>query len=448
MIKTYVLDTNVLLHDPQSYTKFEDNLVIIPFCVLTEIDKFKKELTEKGRNARVVARSLDAMRSVGSLAKGVPINGKGEIKIIFPSETNPLLNNMPADEQILSIAKQIKEQNKSTPCIVISKDITMRLKADAIGLVSEDYESGQVKLSPEAYFGHTEIEVDSDFIDAFEKDKKIKLTGIDLSSNQYVTLLADNKKDSALARYDSSLGMLVQLIPTPQGFGSIRPRNRGQRFAIDALLNDEIPLVTLTGKAGTGKTLMALAAALYKVQKKVYNKVLVSRPVFPMGKDLGFLPGDVNEKFAPWIQPIYDALEVIEYSESKKPQSSKSNSKSIPSKNSNIEPQDTSARFNGLIEVEPLTYIRGRSLPKQFIIVDEAQNLTPLEVKTVITRVGTGTKIVLTGDIYQIDNPYVDLMSNGLNAVADKFREEPMAAHIYLDKGERSKLAELASNLL
>ena len=443
MIKTYVLDTNVLLHDPEAFKQFEDNTVVIPICVFSEIDKFKKELTERGRNARVVTRALDELRKSGSMADGVniPPPSKGKLIVMFPKGTNPLADKMPADEQILTVAKQIKENNALKQCVVISKDITMRLKANAIGLAAEDYENGQVKISPETYLGHTEIEVDSKFIDDFEKDDKIEIDSKDLCPNQYVTLLSnDSNKKSALARFDKNSGFLVPLIQIPQNFGPIRPRNRGQRFAMDALLNDEIQLVTITGKAGTGKTLLALAAGLYKTQKRVYNKVLVSRPVFPMGKDLGFLPGDINEKFSPWIQPIYDALDVIEYSEYKKPTSSKAQ----PQKQEKKE----SARTSGIIEVEPLTYIRGRSLPKQFIIVDESQNLTPLEVKTVLTRVGTGTKIVLTGDIYQIDNPYIDALSNGLNAVADKFREEQMAAHIYLDKGERSKLAELASNLL
>lgn len=430
MKKYYVLDTNVLLHDPDAYKEFEDNTVIIPLCVLSEIDKFKKELTEKGRNARVFARSLDQLRSKGKLSEGVDINNGGKIIVSFPKDSDPLDGKMPVDDQILSIAKQFKKRDPTKQCVVITKDINMRLKADVIGLQAEDYENGHVKVSPETYLGCIEIEVDSEMIDAFEKDGELILPDQKFYANQYITMLSNSdKKKSALARFDAASGKMVELIKVPQNFGPIRPRNRGQRFAIDALLNDDIALITITGKAGTGKTIMALAAGLYKVQKKIYNKILVSRPVFPMGKDLGFLPGDINEKFAPWIQPIYDALEVIEYSESKKKDA-------------------VSARNSGIIAVEPLTYIRGRSIPKQFIIIDECQNLTPLEIKTVITRVGTGTKIILTGDIYQIDNPYVDALSNGLNAVAERFKEEQMAAHIYLDKGERSKLAELASNLM
>lgn len=427
MLKTYVLDTNVLLHDPTAYLEFEDNIVIIPLCVLSEIDKFKRELTERGKNARTVARSLDDLRKNGSLAEGVKTEKGGKIMVVFPKNTDPF-NALPPDDQIISIAKQIKSKDPIKPCVIVSKDITLRLKADSIGLDAEDYENGHVKKTTETYLGYSEIKVASEVIEAFEIEKSIKLQDFKFFANQYVNLLSvEDEKKSSLARFDLESGSLIPLIQAPQTFGSVRPRNRGQRFAIDALLNDEIPLVTIEGKAGTGKTLLALAAGLYKTKKKVYNKILVSRPVFPMGKDLGFLPGDINEKFAPWIQPIYDALEVIE---------------------NNKDPKRQSSKTSGIIEVEPLTYIRGRSIPKQFIIVDECQNLTPLEIKTVLTRAGTGTKIVLTGDIYQIDNPYVDALSNGINAVAERFKEEPMAAHICLEKGERSKLAELASNLL
>ena len=440
MIKTYVLDTNVLLHDPASFKAFEDNTVVIPICVFSEIDKFKKELTERGRNARIIARELDALRKTGNFSDGITLPSGGKLFVAFREGANPLTDHIPPDEQILLIAQQIKEKNNTKPCIVISKDITMRLKADSIGLNAEDYENGQTKIASETYSGHTEIIVKSNELEEFEDNKRLKPSDVKLFPNQYVTLISENsQKKSALARYDAELNLFVPLIQIPQNFGPIRPRNRGQRFAMDALLNDEIQLVTITGKAGTGKTLLALAVGLYKTKKKTYNKVLVSRPVFPMGKDLGFLPGDINEKFSPWIQPIYDALDVIECAEPK------SGSKDPKTKQA---AKSESARTNGTIEVEPLTYIRGRSLPKQFIIIDESQNLTPLEVKTVLTRVGTGTKIVLTGDIYQIDNPYIDALSNGLNAVADKFRNETMAAHIFLDKGERSKLAELASNLL
>ena len=422
------MDTNVLLHDPTAYLEFEDNIVVIPLCVLSEVDKFKRELTERGKNARTIARSLDELRKKGSLSDGVMTASGGKIMVLFPRDSEPLLNNLPPDDQIILIAKQIKTKNPIKPCIIVSKDITLRLKADAIGLEAEDYENGHVKNSSETYLGYSEITTSSEIIDEFEIEKSVILQGIKFNANQYVNLLSEGEeKKSVLARFDLESGRLVPLIQPPQTFGSIRPRNRGQRFAMDALLNDDIPLVTIEGKAGTGKTLLALAAALYKTKKKVYNKILVSRPVFPMGKDLGFLPGDINEKFAPWIQPIFDALEVIE---------------------NNKDSKKTSSKTSGIIEVEPLTYIRGRSIPKQFIIVDECQNLTPLEIKTVLTRAGTGTKIVLTGDIYQIDNPYVDAMSNGINAVAERFKEEPMAAHICLEKGERSKLAELASNLL
>jgi len=428
MRKTYVLDTNVLLHDPTAYLEFEENIVVIPLCVLSEIDKFKRELTERGKNARTVARSLDKIRLGGSLSEGVQTPGGGKLMVVFPLDSNPLFTKMPPDDQILLTAKQIKDNDTSKICIVISKDITLRLKADSIGLQAEDYENGHAKDTAETYMGYSEIKVPSEFIDDFEINQSIILPDAELNANQYVNLIAfDCEKKSALARFDLESGNLVPLLQIPQTFGPIKPRNRGQRFAMDALLNDKIPLVTIEGKAGTGKTLLALAAAVYKTKRKAYKKILVSRPVFPMGKDLGFLPGDINEKFAPWIQPIYDALEVIENSSSKKSEDIKS---------------------SGMIEVEPLTYIRGRSIPRQFIIVDECQNLTPLEIKTVLTRAGAGTKIVLTGDIYQIDNPYVDAMSNGINAVAERFKNEPMAAHICLEKGERSKLAELASNLL
>ncbi len=434
MKKSYILDTNVLLHDPNAFMHFDDNHVIIPLKVIEEIDTFKRDLSELGRNARHLSRTLDGLRRQGKLADGVPLPNGGLLRVTYPAGVDPFDGRLPADDQILQVALELMRVEHGQPCIIVSKDINLRLKADALNISAEDYQSDHVDIA-ELYEGHREAEVTPEQLAAFQRDGRLPFEPADISPNEYVMLRAgggDGPAQSALGRFDVEHRCLVPLAPVPEEAHPIQPRNREQYYALDALLNDQIKVVTVIGKAGTGKTLLAIAAALHKTfDKKNYRRMLVCRPTFPMGRDIGFLPGTVEEKLNPWMQPIYDALDLL------------ANGKR-PGLRRTKEGYEESDR----IGIEPLTYIRGRSLPNQFIVVDEAQNLTPHEAKTVMTRVGHGTKIVLTGDIYQIDNPYVDSMSNGLSTVVERFRDHPIAAHVLLTKGVRSEVAELAANLL
>lgn len=435
-MKNFILDTNVLLHDPTALFQFEENRIFIPLKVLEEIDQFKRELSERGRNARTISRMLDALRKKGRLSDGVSLENGGEVKVIFADEKDPFSVGICADDLILKMSLSLQKDHPDTQCIVVSKDINLRLKADALGLEAEDYENGKHHDTDEMYTGQAVLDADADVIGSFATEGHAAVRGMEeLLPNQYVTIQnPQDSKQTMLGRYDAESNLIVKLITLGENVSPITPRNREQRFAMDALLNDRIKLVTLSGKAGTGKTLLAIAAGYYQVmQTKQYTRMLVSRPIFPMGRDLGYLPGSVEEKLDPWMQPIHDALALIVHNSS------------VPA--GNKKGRDIIAS-NPLIDVEPLTYIRGRSIPCQYMIVDEAQNLTPLEVKTVITRVGQGTKIILTGDMYQIDNPYVDSLSNGLSAVVEKFRNEPLCAHMLLTEGVRSDIAEIAANLL
>lgn len=433
MAKTFVLDTNVLLHDPQAFTHFADNRVIIPLKVIEEIDKFKREISERGRNARQVARELDSFRGTGSLSKGIDLPDGGQLRVECAGSDDPLIGSMSADNQILQTALDLFQKNGTEGVILVSKDINLRIKADAVGLKAEDYENGHIDMQ-EVYSGQADLAFTEEELSAFEEEGRIEPPADhQLLANQYVIMhQIDNDGFHRLGRYDGDAERIVALIPSSHQMLPVHPRNTEQMFAIDALLNDDIKLVSLIGMAGTGKTLLAVAMGVYKtVIDKTYDKLLVSRPTLPMGKDIGFLPGDLDEKLGPWMKPIHDALDLIR---SSRFGSGKRGIETLMSSN--------------LIDIEPLTYIRGRSIPNQFMIIDEAQNLTPREVKTVITRVGHGTKIVLTGDIYQIDNPYVDILSNGLNAVAERFRDYPVAGHVLLREGVRSRVAELAANVL
>lgn len=437
-MKTYVLDTNVLLHDPQAIFRFEDNDVVLPLTVIEEIDRFKKEQSETGRNARQISRIIDGFRKQGKLVDGVRLEGGGLFKVaIFRDETMRLLpselRDEKADNRILAVANELVDGSDST-IILITKDINLRIKADTINLYAEDYESDKVSLD-DLYSGTSELQVSHDQVDQFYEKGELELIG-DYVANQGVTLIdAANPSHSAIGRYDALQQKVRPLLRAPkEGIWGIHPRNREQQFAFDLLLNDDIRVVSLVGKAGTGKTLLAIAAGLLKTaDESVYSRLLVSRPVFPMGRDLGFLPGDIEEKLAPWMQPIFDNVELLL---------------------SSVEDGGKRKRGYrelidlGLMEIEPLTYIRGRSIPNQYLIVDEAQNLTPHEIKTIITRAGEGTKIVLTGDPYQIDNPYVDASSNGLTYAVERLKNQDISGHMTLTKGERSPLAELAANLL
>lgn len=432
MRKRYILDTNVLLHDPNALTQFQDNEVVIPLKVIEEIDRFKRDQTELGRNARQVSRMLDDIRQQGNLSEGVSMPDGGSLRIAFPGNRHDYTDSTSADDQILKLCMTLQEDKKQPPIIVVSKDINLRLKADALGLDAEDYETGQVNVD-ELFSGHSVLDVSPEVLESFRQQGFAEPASAAPSPNEYV-MLRDEKDPghSILTRYDAASRRLVPLIPAPDEIRPVQPRNKEQHYAIDALLNDDIKLLTIIGKAGTGKTLLAVAAALFKtMDQKMYRRMLVCRPTIPMGRDIGYLPGTVNEKLSPWMQPIFDAMDLI------------ANGRKNGGKESRAVVEESDR-----IAIEPLTYIRGRSIPNQFIVVDEAQNLTPLEAKTVLTRVGPGTKIVLTGDIYQIDNPYVDSMSNGLTSIVEKFRAQPIAAHIVLSKGVRSEVADLAANLL
>lgn len=438
-MKNFILDTNVLLHDPQSLFKFQDNNIIIPITVIEEVDRFKKDMNETGRNARMVSRILDSMREKGSLAAGVTMPGGGTLRIEMFSEK--YFKNLPVDlrvdngdNRIIAVAQDVRDRFPDMTTIFVTKDSNLRIKADAIRLIAEDYESDKVDIQ-DLYSGTRTIEVPPDSVDRFYGQGWLEAP-VEMSPNEFITIVdSGNPNHSAICRNDPANTRIVPVRKVPkEGIWSLFPRNREQSFALDVLMDDSIKLVTLVGKAGTGKTLLAIAAGLHKTaEENVYNRLLVSRPVFPMGKDLGFLPGDIEEKLTPWMQPIFDNVELLISGH----ESEKRHSKGYKE-----------LMAMGLLDIEPLTYIRGRSIPNQYLIVDEAQNLTPHEIKTIVTRVGEGTKIVLTGDPYQIDNPYVDSSSNGLTFLVEKFKGERIAAHVTLTKGERSELAELAANLL
>lgn len=440
MKKNFVLDTNVLLHDPRSMFGFGDNDVVIPIYVIEEIDNFKRDLSTLGRNARQVSRYLDEFRAQGKLREGVSLGENlGRIRVLMAERKLPhgSGDGHTTDDKILAVALELAEREKGTPSVFVTKDTNLRIRADALGLHAEDYDVEGVVLD-ELWSGVSELEVSPEQVNDFYATGSLPgPADRDPPPPNAFVVLRDrtNPQHSAVGKYSAAKQAFVKLIQTPkEGVWGIRPRNKEQSFALDLLLNDEVRLVTIVGKAGTGKTLLAIAAGLQKTMEEgVYQKMLVSRPIFPLGRDIGYLPGSVEEKLNPWMQPIFDNVEYLM-------NLSRSEKKAGRGYHELLD--------LGILEIEPLTYIRGRSIPNQFIIVDEAQNLTPHEVKTIITRVGDGTKIVLTGDPYQIDNPYVDQTNNGLIHVVNRFKSERLAGHITMSKGERSPLAELAANLL
>ena len=439
MTKNFVLDTNVLLHDPSALFKFRDNRIIIPITVIEELDRFKKDLNMLGRNARTASKFIDRKRKEGSLADGVPLEQGGLLRVAFDGDGADLLpaelRGNREDNQILAVALGVRMREKQVPVVVVSKDTNLRIKADACGLRAEDYESDRVEIE-ELYQGYRDLVVEKSWIDSFyAAGESLPPPGAEeLFPNEYFILRDSVSNASALGRYDAVRGKVRVLPSFKEEVWGIRPRNKEQHFALDILLDDSVKLVTLAGKAGTGKTLLAIAAGLRKTSdEEVYQRMLISRPVFPMGKDIGFLPGDVEEKLKPWMQPIFDNVEYLFGYSRRKRQGMRGYQELI-----NL----------GILEIEPLTYIRGRSIPNQYIIIDESQNLSPHEVKTILTRAGENSKVVLTGDPYQIDNPFVDSASNGLSCIVEKFKGESMAGHVMLMKGERSPLAELAANIL
>lgn len=440
MKKVFVLDTNVLLHDPTAMQQFEDNDVVLPMTIIEELDRFKKQPEETGRNARQVSRQLDSLRHQGNLFQGIDLDGGGSLRVALCSretlqELPPELERDRGDNSILAVALELKRQCQC-PVVLVSKDTNLRLKADALSLAAEDYETDKVNVG-DLYTGISEVLVDAEAINKLFKQGGLTLEGQFLP-NQTLTLVdAANPSHTALAVVDSS-GRILPLTKIPHaGISQVIPRNREQRFAFELLLRNSIALVTLVGKAGTGKTLLAIAAGLHQVaDEQRYSRLLIARPNIPMGRDLGYLPGDIQEKLTPWMQPLYDNFDLIFGTQDNTGQPS------------HWRRGHEELMEQGLLQIEPLTYIRGRTIPKQFLIVDEAQNLTPHEVKTILTRAGEGTKVVLTGDPEQIDNPYVDAASNGLTYVVERFKREPLAGHVTLHHGERSTLAERAAALL
>lgn len=442
MSKIYVLDTNVLLQDPNSIFSFEENEVVIPAVVLEEVDSKKRYMDEIGRNARQVSRLIDSMRETGKLHEKIPLENGGSLRIelnhrsfhelqeIFVEKTND--NRILAVAKNLSLEEETKENGRTV--ILVSKDALVRVKADAIGLISEDFLSDRVVENDHLYPGFLEVYIGLDIMNRFYEKGELPLSEIanhPFYPNQFLVMKdALGSSSSALGIVGKSGRKVKKLIFDHDHIWGIKPRNVQQTMALELLLRDDLPLVTLIGKAGTGKTLMALASGLMQTEDYgQYKKLLVARPIVPVGKDLGFLPGEKEEKLRPWMQPIYDNLEYL--FNVKKPGE-----------------LDAILAGMGSIEVEALTYIRGRSIPDQFIIIDEAQNLTKHEVKTILTRVGEGSKIVLMGDPEQIDHPYLDAYNNGLTYVVERFKDQVISGHVKLVKGERSGLAQLAADLL
>lgn len=441
--KVFILDTNILLTDPNSIFKFEDNDIVIPISVIEELDTFKKDLSETGRNAREVSRILDKLRAHGALSTGIPVfpertdSGKLFVYLGTNMDILPELLVNSTDNHILAIALTLKQQfGDSRKVIIVTKDSNLRIKADALGISAEDFEADKLDVS-HLYTGIAQMTVDSATLTKFYSDQEMKLDNDDLFANQFVIMQdASDANQFVHGIYDPHDKVLRLIESQAESVWGIYPRNIEQTFAFEALLDDNIKLVTLSGQAGTGKTLLAIAAGLAKTtDEDEYHKLLVSRPIFPLGRDLGFLPGDIEEKLNPWMQPIYDNLDLL-----------LGGSPGARAKRLSKSYQELI--HQGMLAVEPLTYIRGRSLPNQFFIVDEAQNLTPHEIKTILTRAGEGTKIVLTGDPYQIDNPYVHSENNGMTYVIERFKDEKIAAHVTLKRGERSELATLAASLL
>ncbi|AJY76352.1 PhoH family protein [Paenibacillus beijingensis] len=443
MKKIFVLDTNVLLHDPQAIFAFQDNVVVIPAVVLEEIDSKKRLADELGRNARSVSRLLDGMREEGRLHEGIPLRGGGLLKVELNHRSfvrvQEMFGEMSNDNRILAVALNyhLEESGKSEPdqVVLVSKDVLVRIKADVLGLMAQDYLSDRVVEPSDLYSGSATLFVHPSVIDEFYSYRFLSVKSLQLSSklnpNEFIILRDEmGTSKSALLKVSQDGARLEPLFLSNDPVWGITARNAQQRMALELLLNDDIPLVTLTGKAGTGKTLLALAAGLLKTEDEhKYKKLLIARPVVPMGKDIGYLPGEKDEKLRPWMQPYYDNLEYLFDTK----------------KAGDI---DKILMGLGSIQIEALTYIRGRSIPGQFIIIDEAQNLTRHEVKTIVSRVGENSKIVLMGDPEQIDHPYLDSISNGLTHIVETFKQEGVSGHITLEKGERSKLAQIAADLL
>ncbi len=443
--KIFVLDTNVLIHNPHAMFSFDENRVAIPITVIEEVDNFKKGVDEKGRNARQIGRYLDGLREQGSLKEGVKTEKGGIIQVVLSRKvsdtTSEILITDTNDNLIIGTALYLKQKNPNAKVVLVSKDANVRIKADAAGLEAANYETDKINFQ-ELYSGYMKFIIDEDTLKGFKEKKFLTNEFGEIYPNQFVILCKnENDQNGIIARYSAENNTIYPLkYYHDQDIFGIKARNEEQVMSFDLLMDPQVKLVSLVGKAGTGKTLIALAAGLNQVvENNNYSRLVVSRPVSPLGKDIGYLPGSKAEKFNPWMQPIYDNMEILlsSKSENTKNENGKIFGKKQPALKDYLD--------FGFIELEPLTYIRGRSLPNQYIIIDEAQNLTPHEMKTIITRAGEDTKIVITGDPYQIDIPYLDSESNGLSIAVEKFKEEKIVGHITLDKGERSALADLAA---
>jgi len=467
-VKNFVLDTNVLLHDSNCLRSFADNVVNVPIYVIEEMDTFKRDQSELGRNARRIAREIDEYRALGNLRDGVPLPNGGIVRVVLARADMPghFSVGHTMDDAILSAALFLHREEPHRPVTFVTKDVNLRIRADALGLHAEDYDRQEIDMA-ELYTGSAELAVPPALVDALYADGGFDQDELGerkerIWPNQYLALRSEsNHGKMAFARVNKA--RVEHLRGVRQNVWGVQHKNREQMFALDMLMRDDIQLCTLVGKAGTGKTLLALAAGLQSVtDREVYRKLLVSRPIFPFGRDIGFLPGDIEEKLNPWMQPIHDNIDFLvsaqfggkdgdradrDRGDKERDRGDKSDRAERGGRGGKVWSYDELVH-SGVLEVEPLTYIRGRSLPGVYMIVDEAQNLTPLEIKTVLTRVGHGTKIVFTGDPYQIDQPYLDSLNNGLTYVVERFKDQPIAAHITLSKGERSPLAELAANLL
>lgn len=428
--KTFVIDTNVLIHRPDAIMSFRDCDVVLPMWVLEELDRLKTFSDERGRNARQAIRFLDSAGQKGNLADGVKIEN-GSILRVVASQPRQIPNDFfqdKADNKIILTAWQI--QQTGTKVFFVSKDINARVKATALGIKAVDYEKQKVDIT-KLYTGFSSIDIKPEAYDSLQDEGTLEWPD-DLPSNHYLLLHDRDHEDEIIGRYRRKERLLEYVDHKMPSVAGIRPLNDEQRIALDLLLNPEVEVVTLVGKAGTGKTLLAIAAGLRQtIEDKRYKRVLVSRPVVPMGKDIGYLPGAKDEKLSHWMQPLFDNLEFI---------------MSVYHRQNFKQPEQLIA--NNIIELEALSYIRGRSLPSQFIIIDEAQNLSPHEVKTIVSRAGSNAKVVLTGDPFQIDSPYLDANSNGLTYLVEAFKGQEVFGHVLMTRSERSRLAELAAELL
>ena len=445
-IKTFVLDTNVLLHSPVAIDVFDDNHIVLAIDVLEELDKFKTQSSELGRNARETIRKLDALCAEGKLSKGVKLPSGGTLRVLVSPKNGSAAEGLTednADNSIIRLAHHLGQSGERV--IIVSMDINVRVKANALGLDAEDFEHEKVNFD-ELYSGLESVIVTEEMIDRIYAGQVLESVPTDYFPNMFLELTAEeNEEKHAIARVFPD-GSLAEINLRTNKIYGIEARNLEQRIAFELLMDPTVGIVTLVGQAGTGKTLLAIAAGLQQVQHdKQYERILVSRPIVPLGQDIGYLPGNKQEKLTHWMEPIFDNLDYI----------FRSNPANVPPPGAKkpgklVTPQ---ARIDHLLqtnvlELEALTYIRGRSISKQFIIIDEAQNLTPHEVKTVISRAGEGSKIILTGDPYQIDNPYLDASSNGLTYVAERLKELPVHGHVTLRHSERSELAATAAENL